>query len=687
MKFAKITLLRLVVLMFIATLGIAGLVSCSSSKESSTQSNTTAATTPTTTTQTPVTTTAVSIHDLNTVYYVDAAAIIRSSGGISSEKAYDRLKFLVAIQGLLNRTKPQMFIELTSAGDILYDEFEYDVDRFWYDYLKEKDYMGSSNPDFKEVKITNFAHVIRNDELMEFIKRQGIVLWDKEVYATSNVASTVCGIDGYLPVLADGELEKTLTAKGVEVKLDLSGKFTAEGKIWQTDTKTTGSKKCDAYIWALEKYGDKVDPTRVGYLVDAYAMAPLSDKATDLFANGSMYANNQVVNHDYFIRYGCFVFDLSPFSDSVPLDDSGYGRTEKDTDYNTFRKILLKLYKRNKGEVGVLSGFTPWGIKYTAHTGERTEQGGLDGETTFVALANAYNFVVDADAPSMASLANASFYSHVKLEESYENPKPEKISYDSSKKYVHIYMGDYDGAAWVNRAVAKYFTGAERGNLTVTWAFNPNLSARVPQAFMFMQENRTDKDYFICGDSGAGYAFPDMFRAENATRKKISGLPDGMAAFKRWNEKYYKQFGLTITGFLLSHDVILGGTTFKNEITYQVLNAFSSFSPDGALLNRMPNTVCKGLGSDGRLGIYKRSNNNLYFSTLRFDIHYGTVAEHAPKIINELRSTSDRVLAIRSILASPKRLEEIFEAVKKEYPDVEFVDGYNYFQLMQAAYE
>ncbi len=675
MKCPHTLISRVTAILMLLTVGICGLPACKqvSEKAETTALNETAAP-------------EAAIHRLNTIYYVDAAELIRSAGGIESEEAYDQLKFLVAVQGLLNRTKPQMFVELTAEPGLLYDEFEFNVDRFWFDYLKSQNYMNCDLPDYEEIKITSINQVLENAELMEFISFQGLAAWDREVYATSNVASTVCGIDGYLPVLSGGKLESLLTGKGIEVKLNLQGKFTAQGTIWDTDIHSTGSKKCDAYLWALDKYGDRVDSTRVGYLVDAYAMAPLTRQAQSLFSAGSMYAHNQVVNHDYFIEHGCFVFDLSPFSDSVPLDDSSYGRKTTTTDYETFKKILKKLYQRNNGEVGVLSGFTPWGIKYTSATGERTEVGGLDGETTLIALANAFNFVVDADAPSMASLASASFYSHVKLESSYSNPTPEPITYDRAKKYVHIYMGDYDGAAWANRAIAKYFTGDLRGDRTVTWAFNPNLSQRIPQAFQFIQQNRTDKDYFICGDSGAGYCFPDLFRGNNTTRKHISGLPDGMDALTRWNQQYYSQFGLTITGFLLSHDVYLGGRNYENQITAQTANAFASFSPNGILSNRLPQTGAINLGSDGRLARYTQNGSNLIFSMLRFDIHYGNVSEDAPRIVNELQTTSDRVIAIRSILSSPKQLGEIMDEVEKQYKNVEFVDAYNYFRMAEAAY-
>jgi len=40
------------------------------------------------------------------------------------------------------------------------------------------------------------------------------------------------------------------------------------------------------------------------------------------------------------------------------------------------------------------------------------------------------------------------------------------------------------------------------------WAFNPNLSLRFPIMFPYVYNTRTGNDFFIAGDSGAGYVNP-----------------------------------------------------------------------------------------------------------------------------------------------------------------------------------
>lgn len=640
----------------------------------------------------------------NTVYYVKVDTLLRRTGGVGSEQGYDQLKFMVALQGLLNREKPCFFIEQITKNDdsLIKDESNFDVDRFWFDWLKTQNYMGNDLPDYQEIFLPDLDALLEQTPLRAFILKQGYCVWDPAVPATANVVSTICGIEGYLPVMHGGSVEAALKKLGAEEKISLVDKFTGQGTIWQTGRPTTTSRKCDAYIWALETYGDKVNSHQVGYLVDSYAMRPASPAAQNLLQNGFNYASNQVVSHDYFILHKGFVFDLSCFTDAIPLDDQGYGRTDTAVEYETFKEILLKLYNRNEGEIGNLVGFTPWTFKYTAHTNERPEYGGLDGETTFVALCNAYNFIVDSDAPGMASLSNTSFYSHVKLAAHYDNPKPPKIPYNPAKKYLHIYMGDYDGSAWTNRFVAKYFKKTDpsyhnagekeleyRGDKIITWAFNPNLSQRVPQAFWYMMENRTDKDYFIVGDSGAGYVFPDLFREDNPTRKAISGLPDGMEIFKKWNIRYYNQFGLDTTGFLLSHDVRINGQNIINPITREVMDMFAAFSAGGINASRLPegeNVIPKGQFN----AQYKTKDGLIPVTLHNGDVYGGShrAAQFGEQILERLHTAGDEdvCLCFRSIIVSPHDIQCIQDYVTSHDDRVVFTDMYNFFEMHKAAY-
>ena len=54
----------------------------------------------------------------------------------------------------------------------------------------------------------------------------------------------------------------------------------------------------------------------------------------------------------------------------------------------------------------------------------------------------------------------------------------------------------------------KMWTDPARGTIPLSWAFNPNLCARFPLGMAWPRENRRPNDFFVAGDSGAGYLNP-----------------------------------------------------------------------------------------------------------------------------------------------------------------------------------
>ena len=71
-------------------------------------------------------------------------------------------------------------------------------------------------------------------------------------------------------------------------------------------------------------------------------------------------------------------------------------------------------------------------------------------------------------------------------------------------------MGDFDSAAWMYQKLPELWDNPSRGTIPLGWAFNPNLSDRFPVGFHYTRQTKTDSDYFVTGDSGAGYLNPGM---------------------------------------------------------------------------------------------------------------------------------------------------------------------------------
>ena len=111
----------------------------------------------------------------NTVYYVKVDTLLRRTGGQASEQGYDQLKFMVALQGLLNREKPCFFIEQITKKDdsLIKDEANFDVDRYWFDWLKSQNYMGNDQPDYREIFLRDLDDLLEQPPLREFILKQG----------------------------------------------------------------------------------------------------------------------------------------------------------------------------------------------------------------------------------------------------------------------------------------------------------------------------------------------------------------------------------------------------------------------------------------------------------------------------------------------------------------------------------
>jgi hypothetical protein len=94
----------------------------------------------------------------------------------------------------------------------------------------------------------NLTALVGTPSLLTAVK--GVVLYDPAVPATSNIASTIAGVESLLPVAyrpaggATSVYSQLVTSGLLQVKQSLVGMFNGN---------RTGSAKCDAYLWAKEK--------------------------------------------------------------------------------------------------------------------------------------------------------------------------------------------------------------------------------------------------------------------------------------------------------------------------------------------------------------------------------------------------------------------------------------------------
>ena len=499
-------------------------------------------------------------YGIPTTLYVIGNSVFNKSGLDRNEMS----RFASALQGLLNRP------ENVEKNDFYIYIMNDSQDSFWLDYLRKE---GKLLENTRRVAINTYSEFWKAFE--PYIMEYGMVVWDPEVAASSNVAATICGVEGYLPVMYDeaaGSLYSMLKDKDVPEKMSLVGLFNhpKEGSpIGDTSVISSGSSKCDAYLWAADQYLDKCAVDGVAYVLDAAGTIP----SNFIFktAQQTTPEYNQIFSHDYFIQNKMFFFDLTMVADEKPCDDPDQ---PMGTDAKTLKTLLQKFYDRAKGEMTTVYGFPMWWMKYTTFL-DHGKTPATTLEWAFVELITTYNCLKEADAAHPAWMTNASVYSQYQLDTSKlkNNTEPaQDISFSSDTRYFTIYMGDYDSGAWMKNHIPTMFTDKARGTIPLMWGFNPNLSRRVPMVFEYVYENLTYNDFIVTGDSGAGYVIPTGLVSE-ALR---NGRPDGSQKWIDFCEKYMKPFQMDIVGFIINGN---------NKMTNEIFRMYNEIAPVGSFHN------------------------------------------------------------------------------------------------------
>lgn len=577
------------------------------------------------------------------VYYLSWNSI-RNAVGADSEAQYDALCFVTALQGVLNREEPTLYFDYQSS------------DTFWYKYMKREGkllygYAQTVIPDL-DTLFTTFA---------EQIREYGLVTWDPQVPSTSNVAVTACGAYDYLPLRAGGAFTALVQEKtGAPVKLQLEGKFTGRGTIPGTNRASSGSAKCDAYLFALETMFDDLEHGVVGYYVDGtpYPGGGYGDLSS-----------SPAVNRDYLIANRAFVFDLGPWDDELPHDDPGQ---PMGTDYRTLIEILDKTYQKNNGKVYTVMGYVPWDRKYTATAGP-SNHSDVHTEWHFCEIISSFNAILDADSAPYGILSNASLYRHYPLKESYNNNHiQQKLTYDPNKQYVMLYLGDYDSGGWVKNWVPRLWTDPARGDVPMAWPFNLNLSDRIPMLYDYLYETKSDNDMFISGDSGAGYLFPSVLLDKSLASH--SSYPSGEESFVEHCQKYFRKFDVNYIGFAVNP---------WNPFGEKEMAMYNRFAPRGTVYGH------GGTMNSSKLMVY----NNVPYMPATSDMPEKDTDEKSPKtngdfILRSLQFVDEYPFYVfRTILWKPSEIKALQEyVVEKSGGDVVFCTPDTFSDLILQAW-
>ncbi|MBQ9874308.1 MAG: hypothetical protein IJM30_07575 [Thermoguttaceae bacterium] len=596
------------------------------------------------------------VYDLSPLQNVDRA------NPTDVRRVWDETLLVSALQGLANRDSARLYVLFVRG-------FGKETDKFWLE-LFSQNWLKSRER--RDVESLDAALDLFSDSY------NGVVLYDENVPSTVNVALTIAGVERLLPVRYDpteGSLYDRIVANGRKLPVksrlinkDGSPMFVGSGKIPGTKLQSTGSAKVDPYYWLIEKYmkTGKVDPTDGNYYIDAdWIKRPIG--ATQ---------NHCLTNRDFGVANKGFFFDLSPWEDETPNDDR---EQPLGADFNAFNAIMRAAYDATRGKKAIcVRGFTPWDSKYTDHGNAGCKHPGVATEWRHAEILSNYNAYLDADALGCGAMANASFFRHFPLKDSYPQQKPtvddlkargfvDEAGKVADKTFVAIYGGDYDSAAWVYQAMPVFWNDSARGEIPISWAFNPNLADRFAPGFDYFRETKTPNDFFIAGDSGAGYVNPTGF----VEPRRFSGLPDNLDVWVEHCKKYFKRWDISGIGFVIDGDA--------RTSDRRTLERLSACAPDGITTHR---GQTMGVVDNTRGG-------KTAFRPMNFDL--ANPERGAEIILGDVRSNmGPQFNMYRTILWSPSQVKSMFEAVKRDADRgarVEFVDAYSFWLLLRLEVE
>jgi hypothetical protein len=107
------------------------------------------------------------------------------------EMAWDHCHAVAALQGVVNRDEPRLYVRFVEA-----QTFAGNVDDYWLEKLTQPD--GWLHGRTIEQVPTLVALLERFREQID-----GVVVYDPKVAATSNVASTIAGVENLIPIRFD----------------------------------------------------------------------------------------------------------------------------------------------------------------------------------------------------------------------------------------------------------------------------------------------------------------------------------------------------------------------------------------------------------------------------------------------------------------------------------------------------
>ena len=533
-------------------------------------------------------------------------------------EGYDEAVTTFCIQGLLNRAAPRLYITSSLTS----------IPQKWQDTFSSGGRWLSGRA---TEAVPNFEVLM----LMALNVAKGSIIWDPEVPATLNVATTMAGVYDGLVMNAD-MAERYKASYGLPVLHDFRGQFTGQ---------ETGSAKNDAYRWAIRQFLDTglCGTHRICLYEDSFFARAKCDLS-------------YVVTRDWAVFGKCFVYDLSPWGDEAPKDDL---KQKVGTDLATYKQLLTSLLKRTAGsEMTECCGFFCF-TKYSNQPGYPSSHADVETEWENVALITPYNVYQNTVAHGCY---NQSVHSQAPQKAMKQGRPDLSGSPQKGKTYLAVLMADYDSTT----PLYEYFLSRNiwndprRGEIPLLWGINPNLSQTYPDIMQYLYETKTPNDWFAADASCAGYFNPTLVPASS------------LSLFTAHNQKFYAQWDMTISPMVL--DV--------KDATEGVKDAFAQFSPDGYA------TIVSGRSYHLTPRVWKGMPMvDLYNDVFNAcDISDpAEVARRMSAVIPATESDAPRFYLFRMVWTRPSHVIRSLESLLAQRPDLDLVvlDAYQFFDYAE----
>jgi len=541
-------------------------------------------------------------------------------------RTYDEAVAVACVQGIINRDAPQVYVLSSSNAR----------PQHWLDTLSQEPGWLAGK---KRIPLADL------DALVDLAGKRlkGAVVWDPELPATLNVATTIAGVKDAV-VLSPELAERSLGRWKLPILEDLRKRFegaTAGGGC------ATGSRKNDAYRWAIQEYLAKG-------LCSPHFLCLFEDSCHTQDQGAAGY----VVTRDWAVMHRAFVFDLSPWGDEKPKDDPDQ---PLGTDLETYRRILEETLRQSAGkQMTELTGFFSF-WKYSNVEGFASAHEPVPTEWETVYLISPYNCYQNTIS---SDCYNQSFHAHAPFAplKQHRPAAPAKLE---PKAYICVLMADYDSATPLYDFLPKFWSDPARGKIPLAWGINPNLIETYPDLIQYFYRTAAANDFFTSDASAAGYMNPNRVK------------PEYLRLFTKHNKSFFERTDMSIAPMVLDWD----------EPTPAVKDAFIQFAPDGYA------TIIMDLhGTGGKtpkphvwkgMPVAELINNTCNFA------NPNQTADAIYSAIQERGNTRPGFYFFRIVWTPPSSIIESLTAFRKDHPEIDFevVDPYTFFALFKLHYE